>query len=87
MHDGWWWCSTQLHNISVFSRCKGLSLKEKDHLAGYLINDDGGGGYGGCNYEGDDYDGDSDYDGDDDEEVWYSYYYSRPMHSGSPNIQ
>ena len=64
----------------MFSRCRGLNIKEKDHLAGYLIYDDGGGVY-------DDDDGGSDYDGDDDDEVWYSYYYSRPMHSGSPNIQ
>ena len=60
----------------MFSRCGGLGIKEKDHLAGNLFYDDGGGVYDG-----------SDYDGDDDDEVWYSYYYSRPMHSGSPNIQ
>ena len=26
----------------MFSKCRGLSIKEKDHLAGYRINDDGG---------------------------------------------
>ena len=38
----------------MFSRCRGLSIKDKGHLAGYLINDDGGGVYDGWNYDGDD---------------------------------
>ena len=44
----------------MFSRCGGLGIKEKDHLAGNLFYDDGGGVYDG-----------SDYDGDDDDEVWF----------------